>query len=604
MKTRFLVTLLLLVFLANAVWASHIMGGELTWECQSNGQLVFTMKLYRDCNGVTGALFNAQTITSNSPLGNFLVYFSDTNDISPVCANTPSEPHIFCASAAGFDTGAVEEYIYHSNPLTLSGVPPAGGWTFSWSDCCRNAAIVNISTAGYSVRARMYPYNGRNMYPCYDSSPQFYERPAPVICNGYPSTFNQNAADNDLDSLSYEWAQSLDDSGNPCTYVTGYTFDNPLPDSTEDNRNHRALVNALNGEIHFTSFTGGTFVVCTKTTAWKCGIRVAEVFRDMQIILKTCRPLIPSTFPPTYNHMPSVSAPFIDPLGNPAFVDTFYAGDTVHFQVSMTDFDIDPIGNFQILHMEPSGTQFSSNYSDTSACLHPPCATLTPDPLATSGNAVLNFTFNWFTSCDHAILDTACQAVAAVHNFAFKALDDFCPVPGMNLFTVSIVVLPPRGWPLHIIVSNDTLFCSVQSASFQWYRNDTAIIGANSSFYVPVISGNYAVEATMNGGCMATSPAVSFTPVGTFAPEFAWEINLSPNPFVHSVQLTAQGRKPTPVYVHLADALGKILTTWEYGAEMNSLHESYDLSSLAAGIYFLQFESNDSQKTFRLVKMD
>jgi hypothetical protein len=178
----------------------------------------------------------------------------------------------------------------------------------------------------------MYAYQGRNTYPCFDSSPQFYEHPSPVFCSGYPNSFNQNAADDDLDSLSYDWGQPLDGSlSSPCTYSSGYAYDNPLPDTGEDARNLRALINPLSGQIDFTSYTSGSFVVCTKTTAWKCGVRVAEVFRDMQIILKTCRPLIPASVPPIYNNQPTVTAPFTDSLGNPVFYDTAYARHAIGF---------------------------------------------------------------------------------------------------------------------------------------------------------------------------------------------------------------------------------------------------------------------------------
>ena len=36
--------------------ASHLEGGEITWECiksgPTQGMYIFTMKVYRDCNGV------------------------------------------------------------------------------------------------------------------------------------------------------------------------------------------------------------------------------------------------------------------------------------------------------------------------------------------------------------------------------------------------------------------------------------------------------------------------------------------------------------------------------------------------------------------------
>jgi hypothetical protein len=127
MKTH-LRTCFIFIFVFSAPFlslASHLMGGEITWQCQANGQFLFTLKLYRDCNGIPG-YFTTQTMNSNSPAGSIPMYFTDTNDISPVCNSDTLQPHLFCATASGFDTGAVEEFIYHSHPVTLNGIPP--GW--------------------------------------------------------------------------------------------------------------------------------------------------------------------------------------------------------------------------------------------------------------------------------------------------------------------------------------------------------------------------------------------------------------------------------------------------------------------------------------------
>ena len=63
----------------------------------------------------------------------------------------------------------------------------------------------------------------------------------------------------------------------------------------------------------------------------------------------------------------------------------------------------------------------------------------------------MNFNFSWNTSCDHLRQDTACRIFNNIYNFVFKVYDDFCPIPGLNLFTVSVVVvapppLPPPTW--------------------------------------------------------------------------------------------------------------------------------------------------------------
>jgi hypothetical protein len=134
------------------------------------------MKIYRDCNGVP--LIGPYDLTSNSPLSVILMHAVDTNEISPVCNPDPTEPHLYCDSIQpGFvDTGAAQEYIFQSNPVMISGVPPAAGWTFYWENCCRNTSIANLACTGYRLQTKMYPYPGRNTYPCFDSSPQFFEK--------------------------------------------------------------------------------------------------------------------------------------------------------------------------------------------------------------------------------------------------------------------------------------------------------------------------------------------------------------------------------------------------------------------------------------------
>ena len=85
MKKIMLIALFLLS--AFAVYPSHYMGGEITWECTNNGKYIFTLKAYRECAGILYA--NTQTINSNSSAGNFTVTLQSgyPKDISPVvCA--------------------------------------------------------------------------------------------------------------------------------------------------------------------------------------------------------------------------------------------------------------------------------------------------------------------------------------------------------------------------------------------------------------------------------------------------------------------------------------------------------------------------------------
>src|SRR6185369_3966332 len=141
-KNKFLFLFLTFFLSISYLSASHLMGGEITWTCTGNGKYVFTLKIYRDCNGIPGP--SSATICTTAPSGNISCNLISQTDNSPKC--NPAGPAITCAAAEISPTdipGAVEEFIFRSNPVTLNGIPPSSGWVFYYSDCCRNNAIDN-----------------------------------------------------------------------------------------------------------------------------------------------------------------------------------------------------------------------------------------------------------------------------------------------------------------------------------------------------------------------------------------------------------------------------------------------------------------------------
>ena len=169
-----IVGLILLVFLSFGVRASHIMGGEITWQCIKDplnpdvGKYIFTMKLYRDCDGISLPTTNQTLNVWNHPtVSTISLQFISNTDISPDCDVTNSgNPALDCSTNP---VGAVEEYIYQSLPIALVGAPPISnpptptthGWHFTWDSCCRNGAIVNLATPssdGFTMRASMFAY--------------------------------------------------------------------------------------------------------------------------------------------------------------------------------------------------------------------------------------------------------------------------------------------------------------------------------------------------------------------------------------------------------------------------------------------------------------
>ncbi|NVO03970.1 MAG: gliding motility-associated C-terminal domain-containing protein [Bacteroidetes bacterium] len=428
------VLIFLLLIISSSAFATHYMGGEITWTCVGT-QYKFRMKTYRECGGIPmNPSENLSVANYTGALSIPMVRISQL-DISPVCNSDVNFPHITCASTPfGLsNTGAIEEHIYESGLITLTGVPPPAGWIFSWSSSARNPSTNLVGQPGWTLRAIMYSYNWQNANPCFDNSPTFAEKPSAVLPVGNPFTYNHNAFDQDLDSLAYSWAAPLDEYNAPCPYNAPYSITNPMPGLV----NATPFINGMNpytGEIKFNSITPGAFVTVIKVTAYRCNIKIAEIFREMQIVLT------PNT---NSNHAPVVTGPFANPVtGNyTVYSDTVRAGELVCFTLYATDFENLQNGAPQTINILASGPQFGAGFTNPAAgCLNPPCATLNPAPPfgATFG---LSPEFCWQTTCDHLATNNGCGSTSNTYNFVVKLSDDNCPVPGVSFNTITIVVL-------------------------------------------------------------------------------------------------------------------------------------------------------------------
>lgn len=436
-------TLLLITGSSFSVFGFHLIGGEITWECQGSGQYIFRMSVYRDCNGppyttsgISLRVWDHPTVTSIP-----MVFVSQT-DISPACTQVPGGPSAISCSSGG--SGAIERYLFQSLPISLPGVPPTQGWAFTYDNFSRNLAIDNLQTPnlyGITLRAIMYNFSGSGASPCFDSSPTFLEAPGNVICSGTDFKLNHHAYDADGDSLVFAFGPALDQISpsspdfdppvNPIAipYTPGYAFNSPTPGTSFDPGNIPATIDPQTGEISFRSNTVGNFVVVVKVSSYKCGQLVSEIYRETQIVVVNC----------SGNNLPVFTPPFAG-----SYSTTVYAGDVVSFNITATDADLLQDGSPQTISLTASGNAFGAGFTNpASGCDTPPCATLNTGLPASSTNSITR-TFTWQTDCSH-LANLSCGQSAKVYQFVFRAADDFCPAPGVSTATVSIKVLPVPG---------------------------------------------------------------------------------------------------------------------------------------------------------------
>lgn len=443
--------LFLLSTLSFKVQASHVMGGEITWECQG-GSYVFQLVFYRDCNGA-----EVNTVSENikvwyhPTVTDIPVSFVSRTDISPLCTAVPGGPaQLECGigNGGGNGIGAIEKVVYRSDPITLAGTPGSNGWVFTYENFSRSNALTNISNPsnyGITITAKMFAFSGSNG-TCVDNSPRFLQEPYFVSCAGTPFVYNMNAVDIDLDSVTVDFGIPYDflngaaynppASPAPVPFETGFSYTSPTPGPTMNAGNVNATINTTSGEIRFTCFTTGNYLVKVVVNSYRNGILIAQIEREMQLIILPCDGV---------NNPPE----FIESgvFSSPDYELTVDAGTYIYFPVTTESFPLSPPellqnGAPQTMSLDASGLMFGTNFSSTSGCPIAPCATLNPTPIVTNTISV-NTTFLWQTTCDHLVSSSGNAEDTVSYTFVFKAQDDYCPVPFVTYGTVKINIVNP-----------------------------------------------------------------------------------------------------------------------------------------------------------------
>lgn len=143
--------------------------------------------------------------------------------------------------------------------------------------------------------------------------------------------------------------------------------------------------------------------------------------------------------------------------------------------------------------------------------------------------------------------------------------------------------------------NGDMVFANSSLGTYQWIdcSTMTAIPGATSQFYFPVVNGNYAVVIT-EGACSDTSLCVAAFSVGVDEVKDDGAISVFPNPSNGLFYLSSS----VPLEkMELIDLSGKQLLV------ETQTFQQIDLTELQNGVYFVRVTTIDKEeKTLRLVK--
>ena len=285
MKNLF--SIIFLIF-ATQSYASHIVGGELFYDCLGGNQYQVTLKIYRDCNS-TGAQYDPNLPVTvfdgnDNQLTTFTIAFPGSVTLPVNFNNNPciTVPSNIC----------IEEAIYQK---TVTLPPSTTGYTLAYQRCCRGPNVTNLlvpDDQGLTLIGEIPP---SNFITC-NSSPRFTNIPPLLLCNNATLQFDHSATDPDGDSLvyslctPYQGGSSFDPAPNPAApppynlvnWGATYSAINPFGNGT-------ISINPNTGWLQATPQSVGLYAVGICVSEYRNGVFISTTRRDFLFRVLDCQ---------------------------------------------------------------------------------------------------------------------------------------------------------------------------------------------------------------------------------------------------------------------------------------------------------------------------
>jgi gliding motility-associated-like protein len=282
-----LLPFILILFNGTLLRGTHIIGGELYYDCLGNNQYKITLKVYRDCFNGQAPFDNPANITVWNGNGGFVqnisIPFPGSTNV-PFIAGNP------CFQAPA--TVCVEEAVY-TTIVTLPASP--SGYVLAYQRCCRNNTIVNLVSpqSTGATYTETIPPSGPNV--C-NNSPRFNNFPPIALCIGDNLVFDHSATDPDGDSLVYELCATYA-GGSPSDPMPIPTspppfdeiiFQNPYSINNPIASNPPISINSQTGVLNVSPTQLGQYVVGVCVKEYRNGVLIGTHRRDFQFNVVNC----------------------------------------------------------------------------------------------------------------------------------------------------------------------------------------------------------------------------------------------------------------------------------------------------------------------------
>lgn len=298
---RYLLLIATMLLFSYGSFATHIVGGGLTYEHLGGSSYNVKLKLYRDCGAgnaayPTDVYIEVRTGYGSDPGLSFYMPRLGIIQLDPPIDSCAVDPGI-----------CVEEAVFSK----IVNLPPnAEGYHIFNQQFARNNSIVNLNNPGGTGEG-FNTYIPSNFQWLTNSSPSWVNFPPVFVCQGEDVDFDHSATDADGDSLVYSlyrpyngrrfgidpdyntFLPTINATPTPpdniqfplVTYDPGFTENNPLNASGTP-----LIIDPQTGLLSGIPEDIGQFVVGIKCEEYRNGEKIGVIVRDFQFNVIDCPP--------------------------------------------------------------------------------------------------------------------------------------------------------------------------------------------------------------------------------------------------------------------------------------------------------------------------
>jgi gliding motility-associated-like protein len=474
---KYILSFFAFCFVTVASFASHLPGGNVTYECVGPNQYLLTLTLFEDCGTAFLSPAN-QTITISNDCGLVNPLASLPNVIFQEEVSQLCDAQLMNSECNG---GTLPGIFMHTWQGVVTLPAACDSWIFSYTNCCRNNSNNLIGTPNFYFETTM----NSATEPC-NNSPSVTTQMIPYVCVNQPVTYNLGVYEPDGHTLVYSLVNALTANGSSVPYAPGFSAASPIPGIN---------INSLTGDLTFTSTVIGNYVVSVLVEEYNSnGDLVGTLTQDFQFEVINC----------PANTNPVVPAGISNFTGDGTMISSneveMCVGDAFCFELEFTDLNA------------TDSIYITSNLTQAL-----PGATFTQ--------------LTWSSPARAEVCWTASSSVASPTSVVFTARDNACPMFGITFYPIIVnVIAATDAGPDRVLCAGDSAEINVTGGEqFTWEAlpgGDTIIVGNTFScdtcadvFAIPSLSTTYVVTSDLSGNCVNTDTV--FVDV---VPDFAYTL--------------------------------------------------------------------------------